>query len=60
MRSLKLNIKGNAQKVMAKFGFAHRFRDLKCFEVDFFFIFLEFIISLRAPLRKFVENIHLM
>ena len=41
---------------MAKSGFGRRFHDLKYFEVGFFFIFLEFIINLRAPLQKFVEK----
>ena len=41
---------------MAKFGFGRRFYDLKCFEVGNFFIFLGFIINLRAPLRKNVDK----
>jgi hypothetical protein len=42
-----------AQNVMAKFGFGHRFHDLKYFEVGlFFFIFPHFIINLRAPTTK--------
>ena len=41
---------------MAKYGFGRRFHDLKYFEVGFFFIFLEFIINLRATLQNFVEK----
>ena len=41
---------------MAKFDFGHRFHDLKYFGVGFFIIFLEFIIKLRAPLQKELEN----
>ena len=41
---------------MPKFGFGCRFYHLKYFEVGIFFIFLEFIINLRATMQKFVEN----
>ena len=41
---------------MAKYGFEHRFCDLKYFEVGFFFIFLVFIINLSVALQKFVTN----
>ena len=51
MRSSKFIIKSIAQKAMAKFGFRCRFHDLKYFEVGFFFIFVEFITNLRAPLQ---------
>ena len=37
MRSSKLIVESDAQKVIAKFGFGHRFHDLKYFEVGFFF-----------------------
>ena len=61
MRSSKAIIKSNAEEVMAKYGFGRRFHELKYFKVTFnFFIFLEFIINLRASLQKFVENINLM
>ena len=33
---------------MAKYGFGRKFHDLKYFEVGDFFIFLEFLINLRA------------
>jgi hypothetical protein len=51
-----LIIKSIAQNVMAKYGFGHKFYDLKYFEVGFFFIFLVFIIKLRVALQKYVEN----
>jgi hypothetical protein len=37
MRSLKHVIKNIVKKVMAKYGFGHRFHDLKYFEVGFLF-----------------------
>ena len=36
MRSLKLIIKNDVEKAMAKFGFGCRFYNLKYFEVGFF------------------------
>ena len=57
MRSSKRIIKSISQKLMAKFGVGRRFHDLKIFWCwIFFFIFLEFIIHLRATLQKFVEK----
>ena len=47
--------KSDAQKVMAKYGFGCSFHDLKYFEVGILFIFLEFVINLRAPIPKFVD-----
>ena len=41
---------------MANSCFGCRFHDLEYFEVGIIFIFLEFIINLRAPLQKFVEK----
>ena len=35
---------------MAKFGFGHKFHELKYFEVGIISIIVEFIIYLRAPL----------
>ena len=49
-------MKSTTQRVMAKFGFGRRFHDIKYFEVGFIFMFLEFIINLRATLQKFVEK----
>ena len=46
----KLIINSTTQKVMAKSSVGRRFHDIKDFEVEIFFIFLEFIINLRAPL----------
>ena len=43
-----------SSKEMTKSGFGHRFHDLKYFKVGFIFILLEFLISLRATLQKFV------
>jgi hypothetical protein len=37
MRSLKPVIKNIVKKVMAKYGFGHKFHDLKYFEVGFLF-----------------------
>ena len=34
----------------------HRFHNLKLLKLDFLFIFLEFIIHLRASSHKFVES----
>ena len=47
---------------MVDFGFGRRFHDLKYFEVGFilFFIFLQFIIKLRATFQNFLENINRM
>ena len=56
LRSLILNIKSDAQKQMIKFGFGRRFHDINYFEVMIFYIFLEFIISLKASSQNFVEN----
>ena len=52
----KLIIKSDAQKQMVEFSFGRRFHDLNYFEVGIFFIFLEFIIYLRASSQNFVEN----
>ena len=41
---------------MAKIGFGCRFHDLKYFKVGLFFIFLNFFITLRVLLQKFVEK----
>ena len=52
MRSSKLIIKSIAQKVMANYGFGCKFHDLKYLDFRFFFfIFLEFIINMRATLQ---------
>ena len=57
MRSSKLIIKITAQKVMANSSFERKLHDLKYFEVGFFFfIFLEFIVNLRAQLQKVLEK----
>jgi hypothetical protein len=37
------------QKQMAKYGFGHTFHDLKYSKHGFFFIFLKFMMNLRAP-----------
>ena len=37
MRFSKLIIKSDAHKILTKFGFGHRFHDLKYFEVGFVF-----------------------
>jgi hypothetical protein len=50
MRSSKLINKSVARKVMANFGFGCRFYELEYVEAGIFFIFLEFVINLRAPL----------
>ena len=55
MRASKVIIKGDAQKVMGKCGFGHRFHDLKYFEVGIFLIFLDFV-NLRALLKNFLEK----
>jgi hypothetical protein len=49
MTSSKNITKSKVQKQMAKYGFEHRFHDLKYFEHGFFFLFLKFIMNLRAP-----------
>ena len=41
---------------MVEFRFEHIFHDLNYFELEFFFLFLEFIIYLRASSQNFVEN----
>ena len=41
---------------MVESSFGCRFHDLKYFEVDIFYIFLEFIICWRASSQNFVEN----
>ena len=60
MRSLKLIIKSDGHKVMAKYGFGCRFHAIKFLKLDFVFVLLEFVINLRAPLQNFAENINLM
>ena len=50
MRSLNLIIKRYAPKVMTKFDFGQKFHNLKYLEGGFSFIFLEYIINLRATL----------
>jgi hypothetical protein len=56
-RYSKLIIKCIAQKIMLKFGFGRKFHDLQFLKLDFFPIFLEFIINLRASsTTKFVEK----
>ena len=57
MRSSNFIIKSVAQKVMAKFGFDEDFHGLKYLEVGVFFMFLESIIKLRAPLHKHQSNV---
>jgi hypothetical protein len=52
MRFLKLIIKIIAQEVMTIFGFGYGFHDLKYLKLEIFFIFLEFIINMRARLTK--------
>ena len=37
---------------MPKYGFGRRFHDLKYLEVDYFYMFLEFTINLRASYVK--------
>jgi hypothetical protein len=46
MRPSKFITETIAQKMMAKFGFGHRYHDLKCFWIVF--IFLDFVVNLRA------------
>jgi hypothetical protein len=41
---------------MAKYGFERRFHDFKYFEHGFLFTFLNFMMNLRAPCKKVVEN----
>jgi hypothetical protein len=41
---------------MANFGFGCRFYELEYVEARIFFIFLEFIINLRAPLQNILEK----
>ena len=54
IRFLNLIIKYISQKVMATYGFGRRFHDLEYLEVGIYFIGLEFIINLRAPLQNLV------
>ena len=56
MRPLILSIKSDAQKQMIEYGFGCRFHDLNYSEVGIRFMFLEFIIYLRASSQNFVEN----
>jgi hypothetical protein len=44
----------NPQKQMVEFGFGRGFRDLSYFEVGIYFMFLEFIVYLRASSQNFV------
>jgi hypothetical protein len=60
MRSSKLINESIAQKIVAKYGVECRLHDLKYFEAGFIFIFLEFIINLRAHYKSFEENIDFM
>ena len=41
---------------MAEFGFGRRSHDLDYYEIGFFFIFLEFVMYLRASSQNLVEN----
>ena len=52
MTSSKKITKSKVQKQIAKYGFEHRFHDLKCFEYGFFLTFPKFMMSLRAPCKK--------
>ena len=56
MRPLILSIKSDAQKQTIEYGFGCRFHDLNYSEVGIRFMFLEFIIYLRASSQNFVEN----
>ena len=56
MRPLILSIKSDAQKQTIEYGFGSRFHDLNYSEVGIRFMFLEFIIYLRASSQNFVEN----
>ena len=49
-------IKSDAKKQMVEFFFQCTFHDLNYLEVGFLFIFLDFIIYLRASSHNFVEN----
>ena len=40
-------MKSDALKHLTKYNFDRKFQDLKYFEIDYFFIFLEFIINLK-------------
>ena len=57
MRFSKLMIKNIAQKVMTKFSFVQRFHNLEYLTLTFWFLFLEFIIDLRASLQKQIKII---
>lgn len=52
---LELIIKSNSQKNMARSNFECEFHDLNHFDLDFFFVFLEFIIH-KVIIKLFVEN----
>ena len=56
MTRAQIIVKSNAPKMMTKFSFERRLHNLKYFEVGFSFIYLEFIIWLRAKSQDFVEN----
>ena len=56
LRSSILSIKSDAQKQMVESDFGCRFHDPNYFEVINFFLFLEFIIYLRASPHNFVKN----
>ena len=57
MRSSKLIFKSNPRKQMARSSFDCNFHDLNYFELDFLFIFLEFIIDVRSSSYMFLSNI---
>ena len=59
MRSPQLIIKSNAQKQMARFGCGCEFHDLHYFELDFFFMFLEFLMHLRLSSNICIKNYQL-
>jgi hypothetical protein len=49
MTSLKNITKSKVQKQMAKYGFGCTFHDLKYSKHGFLFLFLKFMMNLRAP-----------
>ena len=49
-------MESDAQKQMAKYGFEHKFHNLKYFEDWFFSVILEFTMNLRASLQKIEKN----
>ena len=58
MRFSKLIIKTIAQKGMAKFGYGHKFHDLKYFEVYFHISWIHH--KLKGSIKSKLEKINLL